>query len=80
MVEKIGLKIVELIHDITQKDYCVSFNGDFEGMVRIDYTYEWDDTFYEHEHVGFPDCERIHLEKNIIRSLSEFLEKHKGDV
>jgi hypothetical protein len=70
-MEKVGLKIVDLIHAITQKDYGVSFKDDFEGMVRIEYT---DDTgFYHHEHLGFPGCERIQLEKAIIKSLSNFL-------
>lgn len=71
--EKVGLKIVELIHSITQEGYNVKFASDFEGMVRIDLTQEWNNEFYEHEHVGVPGQERKHLEKGIINALARFL-------
>lgn len=77
-MEKVGLKIVELLHTLTQAGYRVAFNSDFEGMIRVDYTYEYDDEFYEHDHIGFPGCERLHLEKEIIKSLAAFNDKNKG--
>jgi hypothetical protein len=62
-MEKVGLKIVELIHDITQSGYNVQFCSDFENMVRIEYTEEYSDKFYYHEHRGNPDGTRNQLEK-----------------
>lgn len=76
MKEKVGLKIVDLIHDITQAGYGVSFASDFDGMVRIDFTKEYDKEFYEHDHVGVPGQERIYLEKGIIASLDRFKREH----
>lgn len=74
--ERIGLKIVEMLHQITQAGYGVAFAGDFEGMIRIDYTKEYDKEFYHHEHLGFPGCDRKTLEKEIIRSLGAFIVEH----
>lgn len=76
-MEKVGLKIVDLIHDITQLGYHVQFCSDFNGMVRIEFREEWDENFYHHDHLGFPDCERIRLEKAIIECLSNFKENHE---
>jgi hypothetical protein len=75
------MNIVKLIHDITQLSnwYEVKFAQDFEGMLRVDYTQELDKDFYEHEHLGYPDCPPEKLEQEVIRSLTEFLEKHKGE-
>jgi hypothetical protein len=77
--EKVGLKIVELLHDITQLDYYVQFCDDFEGMIRAEFREAWNDKFYEHAHLGFPGCERIRLEKDIIECLSNFLERIKKE-
>ena len=79
-MKKVGLKIVDLLHDISQLGYEVRFCGDFRGMIRIEYTEEFDADFYEHAHLGFPDCERAKLEKDIISSLTGFLEQHKERV
>lgn len=78
-MEKVGLKIVNLIHDITQLGYYVQFCSDFEGMIRLEYRKEHDDNFYAHSHLGIPGCERIRLEKDIIEDLSEFYEEHKDE-
>lgn len=77
-VQKIGLKIVDLIHNITQQGYHVEFGKDFDGMLRITYyaAKPWmTKTHDTHEHLGFPACDRLNLEKAIIGSLSDFLSK-----
>lgn len=71
--EKVGLKIVELLHSITQEGYEVKFASDFEGMIRIDFTEEYAPDFYHHDHVGCPGQERKLLEKGIINTLARFL-------
>lgn len=76
---KIGLHIVNQLHDITQADYRVQFCGDFNGMIRIEFTKEYDEKFYEHEHLGYPDCPRDIREQNIIESLNSFREKYLKD-
>lgn len=76
-MEKVGLHIVTLLHNITQLGYKVSFNPDFEGMIRIDYFSKYDPEFYEHEHRGFSDGTKNQLEKEIIKSLVTFYENHK---
>jgi len=78
-MEKVGLKIVDLLHNISQLDYHVQFCGDFNGMIRIEFREEWSEEFYEHQHLGFPDCPRDRLEKEIIEALSNFWEAHKGE-
>lgn len=72
-------KIVQLIHDITQKDYKVSFAGDFQCMVRIEFTHEYDSEFYDHEHLNYPDGPMEKLEEKIQEALVEFLEKISND-
>lgn len=73
---KIGIHIVNQLHDITQEDFVVSFHSDFAGMIRIEFTKEYDEKFYEHEHLGYPDCPRDILEQKIIESLNSFREEH----
>lgn len=67
---KVGLYITTLLHDLTQAGFRVQFNSDFEGMVRIDLTKEWDESFYEHDHIGVPGQDREALEKGIIKTLA----------
>ena len=69
---KIGLYIVNQLHNITQAGFEVRFAPDFEGMMRIDYTKELDIDFYEHNHVGYPGQTRDELEQGIIKSLNKF--------
>lgn len=76
-MEKVGLRIVNLIHDITQLGYQVQFCGDFEGMIRIEYREEYSDSYYHHEHRGCPGRTMNQLEKEIIASLSTFLDNAK---
>jgi hypothetical protein len=75
--EKVGLRIVELIHDITQLDYEVQFCPDFEGMIRLEFRNEYDGSFYQHFHLGSPDGTRNQLEKQIIQKLATFLDNAK---
>jgi len=66
------INITKLLHDITQNGYIVSFNSDFKGMVRIDYTKEYEDAWYEHAHVGCPGRPTEELETNILKELERF--------
>lgn len=77
--EKVGLYITTMLHEITQLGYGVEFASDFEGMVRIDYTKEYDKDFYDHDHIGTPGQDRLALEKGIIESLRQFLENHRTE-
>jgi hypothetical protein len=78
-MEKVGLKIVELIHELNQMHYEVKFCPDFSGMSRVELTDEFDSDFYQHSHLGCPGTERIVLEKAIIKQLSEWVERYKKD-
>lgn len=78
--EKVGLKIVDLLHDITQMDYQVRFCGDFTGMIRLEFLHEYDENFYEHHHLGCPDAPRIVLEKAIIKELEEFKKEKNNEA
>ena len=70
-----GLYITTLLHDITQARYQVKFARDFHGMVRIDFFKDVPidgNSFYEHEHCGFPGCKRSQLERALIDALIRF--------
>jgi hypothetical protein len=73
---KIGLHIVNQIYDCAKAGYEVKFCPDFDGMLRIEFTKELVEGFYEHSHLGYPDCPREVLESAIIKSLNEFRESH----
>ena len=75
--EKVGLRIVQLIHDITQLDYQVQFCGDFKSMVRLEFRKEYDENYYIHHHLGCPDGTMNQLEKQIISKLATFLDEAK---
>lgn len=77
-MEKHGLKIVNLIHDITQLGYEVKFCSDFTDMTRLEFTEEFNVDFYEHRHLGYPNGGTDKLEKAIISTLAGFLEEHRG--
>ena len=76
---KVGLYIVDLVHEITQLGYAVSFHSDFEGMVRVEFTASepWIEETYEHSHLGFPGADRSVLEKGIIAYLKQFRDRVK---
>lgn len=61
-----------LIHDLTQAGYEVKFCGDFRGMVRLELYKEYDESFYQHVHCGFPGATRDKLEKDLIQELIRF--------
>lgn len=79
-MEKIGLFIVNQLHEITQAGYNVQFEPFFRGMITIQYTAEFDKDFYEHVHVGMPidekDTDLSKLEKEIMKALNNFRQKH----
>jgi hypothetical protein len=70
------LKLINLIYQITRAEFGVKFNEDMDGMLRIDYSMEFDSTFYEHEHIGYPDQPREKLQESVIKSLEKFITKH----
>ena len=69
--------LIQLLHDITQMDYNVQFCGDFKNMIRIEYRNEYDETFYDHSHLSFPDGTMERLEKDIYKDLQTFYHEHK---
>lgn len=71
-MRKVGLYITTLLHDITQGGYKVSFERDFQGMMRLDFFKDGVADFYEHRHCGFPGATREKLEKDLIDSLIWF--------
>jgi len=77
MGEIVSVKIINLIHDITQLGFEVKFCPDFRDMVRIEYYDELDKYFYEHAHLGCPDTEHTLLERQITESLEGFLKAHR---
>lgn len=66
------MRILELIQAFNREHYNVGFGADFDGMVRVEITYDFDKEFYEHDHVGYPDCTTSELEKRVIQSLEQF--------
>lgn len=72
-----NLRIVELLHDITQLGYYVQFAGDFTNMVRLEFRKEWEENFYQHFHLGNPEGTRNQLEKQVIQKLATFLDNAK---
>ena len=83
-MNKVGLYITTLLHDITQEHYKVTFERDFKGSMRMDFTRSGVADFYEHAHCGYPGAPRERLERDIIDSLiwfkSEFsIEDSRGD-
>lgn len=72
-----NFRIVDLIHDITKLDYQVQFCYDFDNMIRVEFRKDYDDSYYEHFHVGHPDGTRNQLEKKVISRLATFLDEAK---
>lgn len=66
-------RLVELLHDLTQKEISVTFSRDFKGMMTV----SWGDELEKHTHVGTPHYPLKHLEKNLINLLAELLEEEK---
>ena len=72
-----GFKIITLLHDITQLDYQVQFCRDFTGMIRIEYKDEYNEEYYHHEHLSYPDGPIEQLEEKVLESLTRFYAEHK---
>lgn len=65
-----NLKIVNLLHDITQLGYQVYFSSDLNNMVTVGIQDEFFDSgVLMHYHCGYPDSPRERLEEDIIRAL-----------
>ena len=75
-----NLKIITLIHDITQLGYNVRFCNDFTNMLRLEFTEEYNPEFYDHDHLSIPDGGLDRLEKEVIATLMGFYEQHKEEA
>ena len=68
--------MVNLIHEISQKGYCVNFSPDFNGMLTITYIEDGGD-YIRHEHVSYPGSTESELKVAVNTSLINFLEELK---
>jgi hypothetical protein len=73
-------KLIQLLHDITQMDYMVQFASDFEGMIRIEFRKEYDEAYYSHRHIGYPDCDNETLTKFVVEYLEVFKKEAENGV
>lgn len=74
--------LLGLINALTRHLFIIGFSYSIEGMVTVTFTDEVTG-ITEHQHVGFPDCDKQMLEKHLINCLSVFLEtleRNKEDV
>ena len=67
-------RLVELIHDCTQKGLRLTFSNDFEGMITLGYEEEYVENTYNHEHLGIPGSDLNYLEKQLRNTLARLLE------
>lgn len=67
------MKVVQLIHDLTQLGYKISFTDDFSGMLTVNFSKEGDRGFNFHSHIGYPDCMIEELEQELIEELTRKL-------
>ncbi len=69
-------RLIELLHDCTQKGYRLTFSADFEGMLTVGYEDEFPVGEYNHVHIGsLSDPSHTKLESQLINFLVGLLEK-----
>lgn len=68
-------RIVELLHDLTQKHITVTFSNDFKGMLTVSWQNEFDAESNNHTHIGTPYWPLKNLEKKLINLLASILEE-----
>ncbi len=68
-------ELVKLLHDCTQKEYQITFTSGFSGMLTVGYQNEFDDSTYNHVHIGVPGEDLKLLEKQLRNFLAGLLEK-----
>lgn len=74
-----NLKLINILHNVTQEGYKVYFSDDFAGMITVAIEGEIFETgVYRHYHCGFPDGPRQNLENDVINCLTNFLEEIKN--
>ena len=72
------LRLVELLHDLTQKGFRVEFSEDFAGMLTVNARKRvgidsWE--HLEHQHLGVPHQSLKDLEKDVRNYLAQILEE-----
>lgn len=76
------MKLIELLHDITQQGFRIEFSDDFEGMITLTVNEDaypgYKGGYIRHEHLGFPECERIFLQNKVEESLEGLLTEIKS--
>jgi hypothetical protein len=75
-MEKVGLYIVDTLHALTQKGLKVQFTTNSPGMLTV--VYSDGSSRYHREDLGTPGGSCLQLEKAIIKSLSDFLQKSES--
>ena len=66
----------QLLHDLTQLGYEVTFNSDFKGMLTITYKEEHGD-YIRHQHLSYPDGPMAKLDNALRSSLENFIDEVK---
>jgi hypothetical protein len=74
MRERQDVRLIELIHELTQKGWKLTFQDDFQGMVTVG---AWaDGEFINHWHIGTPGGSMKDLERDV-RNLLAGIEEEK---
>lgn len=68
--------MINLIHEISQRGFQVTFSPDFNGMLTITYQEEGGE-YIRHEHVSYPGSTDKELQTAVNGSLINFLEEIK---
>lgn len=58
--------LVEILHELTQKDRVVTFSNDFSGMLTVAVD-------EDHTHLGYPHGPLDELQRSVITYLGGFL-------
>lgn len=70
------IRLIELLHSLTQKGYKLTFSNDFEGMITIGWELEYEEGTYTHSHLGIPGTSLKRLESELRICLSSIDERN----
>ena len=76
----IDLRLIQLLSDIVELDHRIQFCGDFSGMLRVEIRKEFDHEYYDHRHIGYPDCDMATLTGFIIEFLEVFYKELQDGI